>query len=405
MSAQIEFLRRIGPDPHRNGRQTIDMYDENTNYLGSFTGAADGNGVISFLWDLTDGGGNTFNSTNFYGVFTVDTSSLASFSPGGSAQSLSTRFSKFQTSSLTHKTLAHKSGVNGATPDAGSSSASANQLWDKEPVWTPNNNWVVAYGLFSGNSGEVQNDKQMIAGGPGGTWGGALWTLDPDGLIGNLSPGNVPQNETVFTVQDQSSQSNLLSYLADHRYENFYFFGHGNNSTIGSYNGFGLTQDQIAFALVNVPLSYSYPGPMYLDELGFPHDNTVKFNTTDEHAAYHPYRFVYIDACNTGAGNFSEAFAVPAMTSSTNFFAAGGVQSRAFVGFTSWKVNLNVFGGFEGYSFMTGFFLSDWQSGVVNVQSCVSNAVYDAHGTGAHMDSSVVIYGAADMTSATTTRP
>lgn len=63
-----------------NAAYQIDMYDENTNYLGSFVDYADGGGYISFLWDLTDGNGHTFDSTNFYGVFTVDTSSLSSMS-------------------------------------------------------------------------------------------------------------------------------------------------------------------------------------------------------------------------------------------------------------------------------------------------------------------------------------
>ncbi|MGH7991222.1 MAG: hypothetical protein ACREDS_13655, partial [Limisphaerales bacterium] len=53
----------------------LEMYDENTNDLGYFAGNADGNGVISFLWNLVDGEGVTHNDTNFLGVFTVDTSS------------------------------------------------------------------------------------------------------------------------------------------------------------------------------------------------------------------------------------------------------------------------------------------------------------------------------------------
>jgi hypothetical protein len=350
----------------------IDMYDENTNYLGSFTGAADGNGVISFLWDL---GGLT--STNFYGVFTVDTSSLASMSSGGSAQSLSTRSSQFQSSSLAHKTLAYKIGVNGVIQDAGSSSASANQLWQKESKWTPNNNWVVAYGLFNSSTSLQLADEEMIQGGEDGSELGVLWTLDPYGTVGNLSPGNYPTKpaqSAVYTVQDASTASALLGYLASHTYENFYFFGHGNSSIIGSYNGFGLTQEQIADALVNVPLSYRV-----------------------FHAAEHPYRFVMLDGCDTGAATFSEAFAIPAMVSSTNFFAAGGVESRAFIGFKSWKVADITISNWENYSQMTGHFLTDWLSSSYNLQTCVSNAVLNVYHIGANMDSSVVIDGAADM--------
>jgi hypothetical protein len=365
-----------------NAAYELDIYDENTNYLGSFYDYADSGGYISFLWDLTDGNGHTFDSTNFYGVFTVDTSSLSSIRPSVSTKSINPSSPNFQTSSLTRKTLGSKIKANGASPNAGSSSASANQLWVKEPAWAPNDNWVVAYGLFNGQSGESsQNDQYMIA---GGVWEcepykGVLGTLNDWGLNNNLSPGNNPSGGIVFTVSDQSSRNNLLSYLPGN-YRNFYFFGHGNGSAIGSYNGFVLTRDQIAWALLNVPLSYQI-----------------------QHAAEHPYRFAFIDACDTAVGNFCEAFAIPAITVSTNFFAAAGVESRAFVGFKSWKLNLNIF-GWQGYSMMTSGFLEDWLGGL-DVNTCVNRARNDAWGSGAHMDSSVWIYGASDLTHNIRTRP
>ena len=366
-----------------NAAYQLDIYDENTNYLGSFSDYADSGGYISFLWDLTDGNGNTYDSTNFYGVFTVDTSSLSGMSSNISAKSLNAGSANFQTVSLTHKTFGSKVGANGAYPNGGSSpSASANQFWVKEPRWVPNNNWVVAYGLFSSDSAVQAADENMIIGGPGGEWGGVLGTLDQYGLNGNISPGNSAQNGTVFTLQDQASRTNLLGYLADYRYENFYFFGHGNNSAIGAYNGYILTLDQIADALLNVPLSYQII-----------------------HAAYHPYRFVLLDGCDTGAGNLCEGFAVPAMTVSTNFFATAGVESRSFVGFKSWKADNISSSNWENYSAMTGWFLADWLSGVLNVQTCVYNAQNDVHISGQKMDTSAVIYGAYDMNSRTITRP
>jgi hypothetical protein len=42
-----------------NADVEIDMYDENTNYLFSFYPESDANGIISGIWDLTDGNGNT----------------------------------------------------------------------------------------------------------------------------------------------------------------------------------------------------------------------------------------------------------------------------------------------------------------------------------------------------------
>jgi len=368
-----------------NANYEIDMYDENTNYLGYFFDSSDGNGNVSFLWDLTDGNGHTFDSTNFSGVFTVDTSSLSSMSSSLTSMSVGANSPNFSASSLPRKTLGGSIKANGAQPDGGSSSsASANQFWVKEPPWTPNNKWVVAYGLISAAQSQNQQDTWMIAGGSGGgEYGGVLGTLDPDGLNGNLSPGNNCQAGTVYTVSDQPSATNLLEYLSGYSgtyYRNFYFFGHGNASSIGAYNGAGLTQEQIALALLNVPLNYQI-----------------------QHAALWPYRFVFIDACNAGKGNFCEAFGIPAMTLSTNYFLAASLESRAFVGFKNWSLNFN-FWSWQSYSLMTGWFLSDWERSVP-VQTCVSNAQNDTHQSGQSMNSSAVVYGAADLQFGTRTRP
>jgi len=56
----------------------IDMYGQGTNYLGSFHPTSDTNGVVSFLWDLTDGNGYRFKDTSFSGVFTLETMPAAS---------------------------------------------------------------------------------------------------------------------------------------------------------------------------------------------------------------------------------------------------------------------------------------------------------------------------------------
>ena len=103
-----------------NASFSIDMYDENTNYLGTFADYADGSGIISFLWDLTDGSGNTFDSTNFLGVFTVDTSSSPNLVSQAAVKSVNA--ASFQTASLTKKTFSNKIKANGVYPNTSSSS-------------------------------------------------------------------------------------------------------------------------------------------------------------------------------------------------------------------------------------------------------------------------------------------
>ena len=369
----------------------LDIYDENTNYLGTFSDYADGGGYISFTWDLTDGNGNTFDSTNFYGVFTVDTSS-SSVVTRTVAKKLNAASANFQAMSPpSKKTFGYTTKDNRYRPADGGSSSSAPQLWVKEPTWTPNNNWVIAYASLTGDAMVDQSATDMILGGPGEDtdYGGVIGTLDEYGLNGNLSPGNNGQGGQVFTLSDLSSRTNLLSYLADHRYENFYFFGHGNNSVISAYNASqtALTMQQIAFALVNVPLSYSIL-----------------------HAAEHPYRFIFIDACNTGKGNFCEAFGIPAITVSTNFFATAGVESRAFIGFTKPtgfdpSLSSGDPNGVPNRSITMAEFLDAWLHSEGDLNTILQDAENSFGQFGYKMDSSAVIYGAYDLKNNTRTRP
>ena len=367
-----------------NAAYQLDIYDENTNYLGSFTGAADGNGVISFLWNLVDSSGNTNYSTNFYGVFTVDTSSLSGGSPALLVKSANASSPNFKPLALPHKALANQTGSNGPSPAGSGPTLNTNNFWVKERGWSPTLNgteyWVVAYALFDAN--DIAADQQMISGSANGSgeWGGVLWTLDPNGQKQNLSPGNDPNKQPtsgVFTVKDTNTANELLSYLGPSNFRNFYFFGHGSKSLLGSYTGYGLTQEQIADALLNVPFNYKML-----------------------HADYHPYRFVMLDGCDTGAGTMSQAFGIPALTVSTNDFAAVGRESRCFVGFKSWKIDVINQLNWENYSQMMGYFLSAWQNNNGNIAQVVNAAVNDTwtpYPVNAKLDPTVVIYGAADM--------
>ena len=230
----------------------------------------------------------------------------------------------------------------------------------------------------------------MVVGGlaSASDYGGVLGTLDSGGICGCLSPGNNEQNASCFVLHDPTTRSQLLSYLADHNYENFYYAGHGNESVISAYNGSGsvITRDQICYALDNVPLSYSIL-----------------------HAAMHPYRFVWIDACDTGKGSFCEGFGIPAMTLSTNFFAAAGKESRVFLGYTQptgfdASNSSGDYNSWPNRSIMIAGVLEAWVYSAANVQTIVYNA-QQGNLSSYKMDSSAVVYGAYDLLSNTRTRP
>ncbi len=310
-----------------NAAYEIDIYDENTNYLGSFDDYADGSGLISFTWDLTDGNGNTFDSTNFLGVFTV-TYSTSNVRPVTQTKGGSPVFQRSANQSL-------RFGGNHAYPDS-SQTATAKQLWVKESKWTPNNNWVVAYAPLTdpvADPNTSYRESLMMLGGSDGNDGGIIGTLSGNDFHGNLSPGNVPQT-SAFELGDTTTRGNLLTYLASSTYENFYYFGHGDNSHISAYNApaTAISIDQIAFTLGNVLLSYENPDLVYRDPTR-PNMIPATVSSAIRRVANHPYRFVFLDGCETASGKFSEAFGIPAVTVSTNYFATAGVESRAFLGY------------------------------------------------------------------------
>lgn len=351
-----------------NTAYELDMYGENTNYIGSFYDYADSSGYISFIWDLTDTNGYTLDDTNFYGVFTVDTSSLSGSSP---VKSANIGFPNFQTSSLPHKTLRNQTKPNGPVPAGSSSSVSAKQLWVKEPAWSPGNSWAIAYSPLAPNDpATTLTISEMMIGGDGSEYGGVVGTLGNIGVT--MSPGNVWQS-SAFEMVDTNSRAQFLGYLAQGQYRHFYFFGHGSPSAFGTV-GAVITADDVSRDLRNVPLSMQI-----------------------QHAANHPYRFVFIDGCQAGAGNLCESFAIPAMMVNTNFFANAGVPSRAFLGFKK-TISYNP-SQWTWRALMLGGFFSDWMSGQNSLQQCVANAEAGAHSSGYQdMDSSAVIYGAMDMT-------
>jgi hypothetical protein len=384
---------------------TLDMYDDNTNYLGTFGGNADDTGTISFLWNFVDDSGDTSSSTNFFGVYTVDTSGEPEVV--SKATPRAARSATFLASTPANKTMFNK--FNGPHPNGDSTAVTANQLWAQEGSWTPNNYWVLAYAPLTDpvtDPNTSYRESLMMLGGADDEDLGVIGALDANGAHGNLSPGNFPET-SAFQLGDATSRANLLSYLSSYapHYENFYYFGHGNNSAISAYNvaNTAITSDQIAYALGNVPLIMNDGDPVFD---GWDPDVPTMVQPTMVpsilHAALHPYRLVFLDGCDTGAGTFCEAFGIPAVTAGTNFFASAGVESRAFIGFTDEK-SFNT-STWDSYSLMMGGFFEDWLGGLP-VENCIGNAQNNVYTSVVSMDSSAIVFGAVDMVHNTRTRP
>jgi hypothetical protein len=170
--------------------------------------------------------------------------------------------------------------------------------------------WATAFSPLAPNDPATTDTiREMMIGGDGGNYGGVVSTLGNYGMGVTMSPGNVSQSST-FEMDDATTRTNFLGYMAQSQYRHLYFFGHGSPSSFGTTNAV-ITANDVSSDLLNVPLSAQI-----------------------QHAAHHPYRFVFIDGCEAGKANLCESFAIPTMTVNTNFFASAGVPSRAFLGYT-----------------------------------------------------------------------
>ena len=346
-----------------NAAFELDMYDENTNYIGTFADYSDANGVISFLWGLIDPDGSQDNNTNFLGVYTVDTSSLMQVSSKLSAQN-------FQTASPAQKTIGVKARPNSPQPNGGSPTATATNTWAIEPAWYPTPNWAIAYSPLNPNdSASTLKIEQMMIGGPGGEYGGIVSTLGNYGMGAPMSPGNVSQS-SAFEMADTNTRAQFLSYMAQSPYRQLFFFGHGGPTGFGT-GGAVISQKDVQNDLGN-------------------------FMHTAKPALYHPYRLVFIDGCLAGSGTLCESFGIPAVTVNTNYFLTMSVWSRGFLGFQK-KVSFDP-AQWTWRALMLGGFLDDWMGQPHTLNYCVTNAQAGAHSSGFQpMDSTAVIFGAKDL--------
>lgn len=295
----------------------IDVYSEEEEYIGTFADSTT-NGIISFPWDLTDPLGQPLTNETFHAVFNV---SLAGAGSGG-----------------------------GGTNPPPWMTNSAHIQWNKQHGWF-SDDFVVAWGAappfgFSTYfEGIVQEGVVDILANPG--------TDYPY----NLSPGNT-FNGTVFKLVP-ASRTNLLNYLSQERYRNFFYYGHGNSSTIGDLA----------------------PGGEYLVKLE-EHDIRTALGNLENEKINHPYRFVFLHTCNSANGTLCDAFGIPRQSLPRSAFMNKGVKATAFVGF------------FEVYPFpstplqvagckaMVGQFFAEWRDGATLsgiVERAKQHSVFPLH--------------------------
>ena len=96
----------------------------------------------------------------------------------------------------------------------------------------------------------------------------------------------------------------------------FVYFGHGSDSFIGTGNAtFRISDAQLV-------LTNNLTNPLTATNI-------------------HPYRYVFLDGCNTADGSFPQAFGIPKQKGmrTTDFTAKRGIRPRAFMGWNREKAS------------------------------------------------------------------
>jgi FlgD Ig-like domain len=184
---------------------------------------------------------------------------------------------------------------------------------------------------------------------------------------------------SVSSASDFSALTNRLAETSPNNVRAFYFYGHGNTNG----NAFG-TQTRGVFAR---PLAVQLGNYIVPSATGRP---TL--------VTHHAYSFVFLDGCNTGLGDFPEAFGIPkAVTGAIINGTAAQLHKRAFMGWGA-KVTHTPFFNYEleWSSKFWNAWLDNGNDSTVLLKKAVDDA--EAYHPGVTNDFKLQIYGNKDLT-------
>lgn len=335
---------------------TIDIYDWNGNWVNYLTGhSSDGN--ISWTWNLYDYWGNPRNNPDsdfaFSPYFTI-TGNLPSSAQNG-----------------------------GMEPNANSSAS----RWGKTAAGSASSvgNWVVAY------QDTFYTDGVTNAEGANMAYSDGISSIVSEPRVWEMPTVQYPLKFGRTYTQSERNDSwyYLKSYLGYPTFRNFYYFGHG------ATNGFGCDMNIVVTNSIkggtNFPGSRANIPEWYIRQ-------SIAYNAT---SGSHPYRFVYLDCCNAGAGGLSDAFGIPKDASGIGWFSSANntrhIRPCAFVG---WNSEVNMAPANTCWQYRAQW-ISQWSRGSVAMP--LDQALDIARDTSGWWSPSEItqhrkIYGAWDMT-------
>ncbi len=194
------------------------------------------------------------------------------------------------------------------TPSGGGSSTTATNKVVVERSWEGNRKWAIAYQTVYQLDGTADLQLRSMM---GEIVGGIQ-----EGPYGNNSVVNATYAITPnpFKLRFSSHWGQLSYDLATESVRNFFYFGHGAKGWIGNNDiNTSINRATLQFLLQNSP------NPLV---------GTNK----------HPYRFVFLDGCDTAKGDLVLDFGIPKQTIyATNMINRYGLKPRAFLG---WKTKV-----------------------------------------------------------------
>jgi hypothetical protein len=299
----------------------IDIYDWNGYFVNYQTGhSSDGN--ISWTWNLYDYWGNLRNNSDsdpgFFPYFTI-TGNLPS-----SAQNASVE------------------------PNANSSTSRSGP-----PVMAPYPSagaWIVAYqdNFYTDGVTNTEGDNLAYADG--------ISSIVAEPAVWEFPVIQFPLKfGRVYTQSNRNdSWASLKAYLQEPTFRNFYYFGHGTT------NGFGadinIVQTNTIIGGKSFPGSKAHITDWYIRQ-------NIAFNA---YSGSHPYRFIYLDACDTAAGDLPDAFGVPKQALGEGWYTSTNntrhIRPSAFVG---WDMEIKA-GPADKYWQYRKTWISWWSRGNAN---------------------------------------
>jgi len=315
-----------------NGTYTMDVYDDQTNLFASMSGSVDGNGFCDdpntgqpgITVSLQDTNGNQWPSESY-------TVQVTTYPAIVSLQSKSL----FQP---------NQSGGGGAAGSTGTC-----HIFYSHPMI--GQKWVVAFMPVYG-AVDLNNPTYRAASELAEMMGAAVQTVvqSPYGSEGTVNDQNTTADgQAVLSMNDPNNPSpddgwywtQLIGFLNESGAHNFFYYGHAASEFIGMKYYHHLDSVAVADMLEN---------------------NLSSGTQTLYGPQNHPYRFVFLDGCNTARGGLPMAFGIPnQVVPEDDWDSKYHLQPRAFLGwpwYTSWTLGTHGAIGMDEthMSFVENFF-------------------------------------------------